>query len=255
MFLDGMIENSRGSLYAYSYKTELKKDKQSAELSFEVKSLPNAEKITLLIPTKSILEWIIDNKITSTASVLGFILLIIFIVIYIKQSKKKLLQQKEELQKTQVELQNQAIKADNEKKETNARLLKIQQEQIEKENENERAKSLKEEKKEEERLTKLMLLKGAFPKLSYSYQGNNGSIEVNCPVFTIGRETTNMFYIQLNTVSKKHAVIKFHENGTYSITDTGSSNGTMVNGEKISETTLKSGDFIQIGDIGITFQN
>ena len=100
-----------------------------------------------------------------------------------------------------------------------------------------------------------MLLKGAFPKLNYSYQGNNGSIEVNCPVFTIGRETTNMFYIQLNTVSKKHAVIKFHENGTYSITDTGSSNGTMVNGAKISETTLKSGDFIQIGDIGITFQN
>jgi pSer/pThr/pTyr-binding forkhead associated (FHA) protein len=29
----------------------------------------------------------------------------------------------------------------------------------------------------------------------------------------------------------------------------------MVNGAKISETTLKSGDFIQIGDIGITFQN
>ena len=255
MFLDGMIENSRGSLYAYSYKTELKKDKQSAELSFEVKSLPNAEKITLLIPTKSILEWIIDNKITSIASILGFILLIIFIVIYIKQSKKKLLQQKEELQKTQAELQNQAIKADNEKKETNARLSKIQQEQIEKENENERAKSLEKEKKEEERLTKLMLLKGAFPKLNYSYQGNNGSIEVNCPVFTIGRETTNMFYIQLNTVSKKHAVIKFHENGTYSITDTGSSNGTMVNGAKISETTLKSGDYIQIGDIGITFQN
>jgi pSer/pThr/pTyr-binding forkhead associated (FHA) protein len=64
-----------------------------------------------------------------------------------------------------------------------------------------------------------------------------------------------MFYIKLNTVSKKHAVIKFHENGTYSITDTDSSNGTMVNGAKISETTLKSGDFIQIGDIGITFQN
>ncbi len=255
MFLDDMIEKNRGSLYTYTYTSQLNKDKQSAELSFEVKSLPNAEKVTLLIPTKSLTEWVIDNKIASIACALGFILLIILIVFYIKQSKKKLLQQKEELQKTQAELQNQAIKADSEKKETDARLLKIQQEQIEKENEIERAKASETAKKEEERLTKLMLLKGAFPKLNYSYQGNNGSIEVNCPVFTIGRETTNMFYIQLNTVSKKHAVIKFHENGTYSITDTGSSNGTMVNGAKISETTLKSGDFIQIGDIGITFQN
>jgi len=209
----------------------------------------------LLIPAKSIIEWAIDNKITSIACILSLTLLTVFIILYINQSKKKLLQQRAELQKTQAELQNQALKADLDKRETDARLLKIQQEQIEKENEIERARKLEKERKEEERLTKLMLIKGAFPKLSYSYQGNNGSIEVSSPVFTIGRDTSNMFYIQLNTVSKKHAVIKFHESGTYSITDTNSSNGTMVNGVKISETTLKSGDFIQIGDIGITFQN
>jgi len=255
LFLNAVIEESRGSLYEYTYTTGLKKDILSAELSFEVKSLPNAEKVTLLLPVKSIKEWVLDNLISSIAILLGFILLVILVIYFVRQSKKKLLQQKEELHKTQEELQQQSFKAELEKKETDARLLKIQEDQRERERELEREKTLEKEKAEEDRLTKLMLLKGAFPRLSYSYQGNNGSIEVNRPVFKIGRETDNNFFIQLNTVSKKHAVIKFNENGTYLITDTNSSNGTKVNGVKINEVVLKSGDFIQIGDIGITFQN
>ena len=100
-----------------------------------------------------------------------------------------------------------------------------------------------------------MNLKGSFPKLNYVFNDITGIVEINKPIFQIGRDTNNDFYIQLNTVSKIHATISFNENGYFTIKDNNSSNGTFVNGERINELELKNGDFIEIGDIGITFQN
>jgi len=163
--------------------------------------------------------------------------------------------QQEELLRTQEIIRLQASRSEIEKKQTDENLRKLKQEQTDREMEADRLKNLEKQKIEEERLTKLMLMKGAFPRLNYSFQGNSGSVDVSKPVFSIGREKTNDFYIQLNTVSKKHATIYFNENGLYSIVDHKSSNGTRVNGNVVSESPLRSGDFIEVGDIGITFQS
>jgi hypothetical protein len=72
---------------------------------------------------------------------------------------------------------------------------------------------------------------------------------------SIGREASNgLALVTQTTVSRRHAVI--NRNGeAVSIRDEGSSNGTYVNGARISsETPLKPGDEIQLGEAKLRFE-
>jgi len=177
------------------------------------------------------------------------------VILWSNKSKRDKIRQAEELKRTQEELRLQQEKTEQEKRQTEQKFQQLNEEQQRKEAELRNQETEKIRQAENERLTRLMLNKGAFPRLNYSYEGNSGSIDVTNPHFTIGRDKSNSFYIQLDTVSRKHATIQFSEDGSYSITDNGSSNGTYVNGTRINQSPLRSGDFIDIGGIGITFQN
>lgn len=65
---------------------------------------------------------------------------------------------------------------------------------------------------------------------------------------SIGRETTNDIVISDADVSRKHAQLTL-EGEHYLLEDLGSTNGTFVNGERISgPVALKAGDVILLGD-------
>ena len=55
-------------------------------------------------------------------------------------------------------------------------------------------------------------------------------------------------------VSKKHARLELDAEGRFTLYDTGSTNGTKVNGRRIDNRTLNDGDEIQIGETRLTFQ-
>ncbi|MEE8164950.1 MAG: FHA domain-containing protein [Myxococcota bacterium] len=52
------------------------------------------------------------------------------------------------------------------------------------------------------------------------------------------------------TISRAHAAVGFDENGFY-VEDLGSTNGTVVNGARISKQRLKNDDEIQMGTLVI----
>ena len=72
---------------------------------------------------------------------------------------------------------------------------------------------------------------------------------------SIGREASNgLALVTQTTVSRRHAVIT-RDGDAVSIRDAGSSNGTYVNGARISsETPLKPGDEIQLGEARLRFE-
>ena len=72
---------------------------------------------------------------------------------------------------------------------------------------------------------------------------------------TIGRDAANAIALtDDNTSSRRHARIG-RENGQFSITDEGSSNGTFVNGVRITgRRTLQPGDEVQIGSTKFRFE-
>ncbi|MBC7798543.1 MAG: PrsW family intramembrane metalloprotease [Pyrinomonadaceae bacterium] len=75
--------------------------------------------------------------------------------------------------------------------------------------------------------------------------------ELTNGALTIGREEISDLRFDLNErlVSKKHAVIRFETDGFY-LVDSNSTNGTFVNGIRISRVKLNSGDIVQFGDKG-----
>lgn len=71
--------------------------------------------------------------------------------------------------------------------------------------------------------------------------------------YVIGRAPDADLCLDDRKSSAHHALI-FSKAGRFSIRDTGSSNGTVVNGKKIDETPLDAGDEILIGDTVITLE-
>ena len=75
------------------------------------------------------------------------------------------------------------------------------------------------------------------------------------PEFSIGLDPACEIHLTDTLVSRKHAVLKVHDDGECWIEDTGSRNGTYVNGEKLSgkERLLKNGDKITIAYFDFRF--
>ena len=80
------------------------------------------------------------------------------------------------------------------------------------------------------------------------------SFELNKDVFTIGRTEDNDICIPDGTLSSKHAEL-IKEGELYKVIDKGSTNGTRINGERITEANLRSSDILQVGGIEILFDS
>jgi len=85
-----------------------------------------------------------------------------------------------------------------------------------------------------------------------TYLGNIYPLEGT--LVTIGREEScDIAFPRDPTVSRKHARL-VNENGEWTIHDEGSSNGTFVNGVKVSDQAIKPGDEITIGSTRLRFE-
>lgn len=72
-------------------------------------------------------------------------------------------------------------------------------------------------------------------------------------VINMGRDSSNEIVIDDPKSSRQHAKIKL-EGDNFVIYDLASSNGTFVNGEKITSVKLNDGDEIKIGDTVFAFK-
>jgi len=69
---------------------------------------------------------------------------------------------------------------------------------------------------------------------------------INKSKFTIGRNPESDIFLDDITVSRKHAILEKIDKD-FRIKDTGSLNGSYVNGQIVENSILKDGDRIQIG--------
>jgi serine/threonine protein kinase len=83
--------------------------------------------------------------------------------------------------------------------------------------------------------------------------GFRQEIPITTKQFTIGRSGTNNLRLEGLLISREHALIAF-ENDQYVLYDRNSTNGTYVNGRRIAQHILGSGDQIQIGSSVFLFQ-
>lgn len=70
----------------------------------------------------------------------------------------------------------------------------------------------------------------------------------------IGRSKSCDVSIQLSTVSRNHAVLTRYDDGSWTITDVRSKDGTFVNGKRVEICALRDGDIITIGGVKMELQ-
>ena len=116
----------------------------------------------------------------------------------------------------------------------------------------EAAKRKKEKEEQDAVKVQEMSARGNLPWFTFDFNGTSGSIEMNAPEFSFGRGKDVSYTLNHKTISRNHFVVSF-DNGSYSIQDLGSSNGTLVNGVKVSQSKLNHGDVIGVGEILLTF--
>lgn len=79
-------------------------------------------------------------------------------------------------------------------------------------------------------------------------------ILVKVPIVNIGRAEYNDIVLSDESVSSQHAKLTRRE-GIWILTDLGSTNGTLVDGERIEEDTpLAPGNFVRFGDVQLVFE-
>lgn len=82
--------------------------------------------------------------------------------------------------------------------------------------------------------------------------GTRADIDGNC---SIGRATGNQVILTDDRVSRRHAVIHAQGGGEFWLVDLGTSNGTYVNGRRLSQPgRLNHGDVIKIGSFELVFR-
>ncbi len=69
---------------------------------------------------------------------------------------------------------------------------------------------------------------------------------------TIGRGAAAMLQVDDESLAELHAVVNVDESGVVKLLDLGSAAGTVVNGDKINNVNLSSGDQIEVGGIRIS---
>jgi len=72
-------------------------------------------------------------------------------------------------------------------------------------------------------------------------------------ILTIGRDPSNDLVLPDAMVSRRHAVIE-HRSGQFFLRDCSSANGSVVNGDRVSERGLRDGDLVAIGSMRLLFR-
>jgi hypothetical protein len=83
--------------------------------------------------------------------------------------------------------------------------------------------------------------------------GRRQAFTIQQATTVLGRDSRNAVVLDDSSVSARHAEITVSASG-FLIRDLGSSNGTLVNGRKVTESPLFAGDVIQLGSTRLTLK-
>lgn len=249
-FCDGMAQRASGMSYQFSFKTPFGKDGKSHEI--QIAHNKNTTSFKYTTPEQTFGEWIQDNMLLSIGIVAGFLILIIVLILNRRKKKKEVEQKEKEHEEEMKRVEEQQKAADLKASQQEEEIRRMKDAELRKEREAREEKRRQELEAENEEKLKQMMSRGNLPWFTFNFQGQSGSFEVNHSEFTLGRDDNNHYRINLPIVSRQHFQLVFSE-GTYVITDLKSSNGTFVNGERITSCELKHGDVVSIGDINLTF--
>jgi hypothetical protein len=248
-FLTDFQKRHAGLYYPFTYTSSYEKDGQTHEVKIDSKKGQTI--FSLAVPTKSIIERIKENPLVSLLIFIVLIGLIVVIVMLYKKHKLKQAELEEQRKREMKEVEEKQKLAEQKLSQQDQEIQRIQQEEKRQQEEEIRKRQAEGQQIDDEAQLQKMLERGNFPWFEYKFGADSGSYQIQTPRLSVGRDTNNVWTINHPTVSKNHFKLTFKDY-VYTLEDLGSTNGTFVNGYKISQTIINHGDCIQIGDITLT---
>ena len=240
-FINQIGLRSAGKQYEISHKSSFEDCETNHDFQLTVgDSAPK----NIIYSTQKCPGWLQQNMLLFIIMIvvgLGIIGLIFF---FIRKNKKEREKSDAEHARKVKEIEDQNLAQQQEIEQQKAAMKhkeerdKIQQQQAQAEEQ-----EAKRKEQEEEQIS--IMAQSGFPRLTGSFQGEYGELVIDRPHISIGRKDGNYYTINHNTVSGSHCEILFIS-GKYIIRDLNSSNGTLVNGVRISEQELNHGDVVSL---------
>ena len=78
-------------------------------------------------------------------------------------------------------------------------------------------------------------------------------VGLNKTASRIGRRQDNDIVFSNDSVSGHHAEIHMGRDGSFTITDLNSGNGVLINGKRVTQSPLRDGDIVELGEVGFRF--
>jgi hypothetical protein len=94
-------------------------------------------------------------------------------------------------------------------------------------------------------------LEASVPTYALVFEGR--SIPLRGETVVLGRSRDCDVHLADPNVSRRHAEVRPEDDGAYTLVDLGSTNGTELNGKRVSHARLSEGDAITIGQAELTF--
>ena len=235
--------NCNGQDYKITFTTDAKRDGKPHRLNLSVNKV--AQSIPAFVaPNMTFGLWVNEHLALFIILLVSLLALIGLAVWLIWRSAKKRKMREEE---NKAHLQQEIDKANQDR--ANWENKQRQQEQ---------ARQREEERKvleaENNRLLQLMHTKNMYPRLQCSVNGTSFPYTISQIVTKLGRSDSNDVVLPHQTVSGRHAEIRFN-GAAFEVFNKSHSykQGIIVNGQFFQQCTLKSGDKIGLGEAVITF--
>jgi len=246
-FMQKAVMRLSGRNYRISYQSALVRDGKIHTVV--LKTLGESLNIPVKVPACNLICLIKKYPYRSSGIGGGTLLLLAGLIMLVRRKRKRKIKAKlEKEQRLLEQMKRQQLALEEQKKRTEE--IK-RQAALEKQRREEEIKRVQREK-ERQMLIEAMKKSGGFPKLKIFYPDKTEEFVINEPQITAGRAPSNKLILDSRYVSAKHFIIYFRH-GDYFIKDFGSSNGTIVNGRKVTEKKLQRNDAIQIGNVKILF--
>lgn len=245
-FMDDAAYRSLGQDYQFEFTTGAGKDGQAhgVQVSVGKESLM----VNFNSPKPTFGDWVSGHPVL--AALLGVLLLAVIVGAVYFIRKRLAVSKAQEGKLQAVEAQHQA--AEQRIQQQQRALQNLNDEQQRKQSQSEAERRRAEADEEARMLMAEMFSNGKSPRFSVITDGRMSTVTLPAPVATVGRDSASDIRIDHPTLSRTHFQVVYQE-GKYTLIDLGSTNGTLLNGQRVNAGELRHGDVVKAGEVTMNF--
>jgi Sec-independent protein translocase protein TatA len=242
-FMNGAVERLYGHDYRIKYNTTFEEDGKQHYVTVSVDN----DKLNVQFTAQACGIVCLFKK---QPWLFGGIILVVVVltVLLVSFSRKK---KKEKEEKFQKEINDAKKKAGDIERQLDEQKKEAEEKERQRKLSEEKQQKDAAKKSEEEELLRQMKMAGVLPVLQDV--NSKSEYKINRPLLLFGRKAGNDYVINDTYVSGQHFKI-FFKDGFYFIEDLNSSNGTKVNGRKITNAKLNHNDIVEVGSTKLMFR-